>query len=304
MHKWRWLKWGLVMVWVLSVGCSSAPAAEDLSDHEPGTTASDDEVLRQAGISAGQEPGQPQPFWGPIQHRADDGFDALEEELTACLGGWGHDDEVRELALWAGREPGEEDYELKGWSIYPDHKDGEGPECAASLAKSYVNEVGPGYFDDFEAYVASFLMRPADSPGCDDEGAQVQCRGLGAEIDEEQVASDTCEEAVMDRVHGAIMDGRDCWSGRHWHPRMAEYEDDPLALRALLFGEVRLEEDGGLLALEYNQPWVEEIALCVADEVEGALEGMVVGACREEIRNRAITFWSDPSFSYMVGGDE
>ncbi len=291
-------------------GCSTAPETQG-EQKEPAEAAEveaddDGEVLMQAGRSAGQEPGQPQPFWGAIQHRADDGFEALEQAMWACLSEWGDSNEVRELALWAEKPEDGRHYQLAGWSVFPEPEEGEASDCGEQLAKDYVEAVGDGPFDDFDAYVASFLLRPDPSPACEEEDAHVVCSSLGMEIEESASGEvgDRCAEEAMDRLHREIIKHRDCWSGSHWHRRMSEYEEDPLELRALLFGEVRLEEGGGRLALEYNRPWVEEMATCVAEGIEGALEDVEAEVCQEPMRNRAITLWSGPAFTYMVDEDQ
>lgn len=298
---------------VSMVACSSGPEAEpdDPAGHDALTgehqTASEETVDNQREESADETEADEPPgyWWGPIQGRADEAFDELEQEIGDCLRRLGEDTDIREIGLEATRKSGAEPYELVEVTSHPGSAEAHG--CVEEVARDYVDAVGVSLVDEFDTWVATFVHRgaPVETDGCGEVPDDTVCRLLdvggsdesraGAEVDE-------CGDDVVESINQSMRNHPECWSGARVEERLEDYEDEPIALRAVMVGDVVVEDGRAAVMIRFNRPWVEPMATCFVDrllEVEPVAE-MEGGECRSTLSNRAVHPWFGPSFSYVV----
>lgn len=287
---------GLAVV-ALFVACSSTPQS---SDSQVVSQQPDEEAdAGDEGAEAEEASGRGRHFWGGIQDRADSAYDELEAQIQECLHSLDSAGQVREIALRARRR-GWGGYELEQLMTKPRTAIGE--PCVEEVSRNYVTAVGRSFGDDFETYMATFIARPAEDGACG-EASQVVCVEIDAEVaDGEQEEGGECDEALVNAVNAAFFEGRHCTQAGRYQDYLREHEDRPLWLRAVVFGEILVGQGEIRVSVGYNQPWVEEMARCFADEVaQVKLEEPVVrGECRSTVRNRALTYTMEPVFTYVV----
>lgn len=242
-------------------------------------------------------------WWGPIQGRADDAHEELEEEIERCLTTLGGPDRVREIGLVAEQGDGWlAGYELQEVTSFPGEPDGR--PCVQRIAEQYVEEVGASVWDDFDTYTATFVHRGnAVEPGGCQQADETSCTGLDVEADGagDESTGDECPGRFVGEIETALNEQRQCWRGRIALDRQGEYEDEILEQRAVIFGDVVVEDGNTHLLLHYNRPWVEQMTSCAVDELDDSELGVQApaGDCRAALSNRAVTLWFGPAFTYM-----
>ena len=306
--------WAMTAALAVFIGsCSttseSEPEGHDAISGGESTEAAEEERAeaesKEAEEPKGEVDGPPQYWWGPIQGRADEAFDELEADVETCLEGLGDESQVREIGLEATRPSRAEPYELVAATSYPTPAD-EAP-CVAKIAEDYVDAVGSSIADDFDTWVTTFIHRgePVAVEDCT-ESEQTVCTSSSDEIEVGQsVSGETeCGTEFVDEIQNMLRDQRSCWSGSRFQDRVAEYEEKPIELRALMYGDVVVEDEDATVLLRYNRPWVEEMVTCQLDALdeEEMLSGVEteIQACRSALTNRAIHLWFGPAFSYVV----
>lgn len=282
----------VLALFAIAIGCASTSQPER-TEYE----------LDLSGGEGADEEEQRQHWWGPIQQRADDANDELGADIEACLQELGSADEIREIGVEARRDDETSHYALSGVTAHP--ADADEHDCVEAIAEDYVEAVGTVIGDDFDTWVATFVHRGALSGA--DSAVEVDS-AVSSELGADVQSGDTdvvgqCSDPAQTAVDQAIRDRRDCWSGGRFQERMLDYEERPLELRAVIFGDIIVGDGTPRLLLGYNRPWVEPMVSCVVDGIDGDSFDEVLGdePCRAQLHNRAVTLWFGPSFTYMYG---
>ncbi len=302
---------GVIALVAIAVACSSSPDSviDETAEASPEAVQDADEPRQRERLSDQIEsrPSTAPPgghWWGQIQDRADWAYDDLETEIVDCLERLGDSSRVREIAVWTVRDgtPGTP-YEIREILTHPPNATADEP-CIERVASDYVDAVGSAFWDDFDTYIATFVHRGDAEGACDgDDVEHAVCADLAQKVADnaEGSATDTeCDEKLVDRVQEALREQRRCWSPSRYSERMQKKEDDPIARRALLFGELRVENSRPRVILRYNQPWVASMARCVVEDLDVELPSDdVAGACRSQLSNRSVVLWDRPTFFYI-----
>lgn len=304
----------LAVAVIAMLACNSAPKSEP-KPPAPETARGDvDEDRKRDRPSERDNESRESPtppgghWWGQIQQRADRAHAELEEEITACLKRLGDARRVREIALHARRHGSAgSPYEIVDMVTHPPDA-ADDKACVRALGDAYVDAVGSAFWDDFDTYIATFVHRGDPSGACRDDAVEhAVChpapggdRPSSRDVDAE---SGGCDDGLVDAVHRALSDQRHCWSAPRFSDRLRSLEDEPIHLRAVLFGHIRIDDGQPRLTLRYNQPWVGSMADCVIDQFDDGQFSAHVDRqpCVSQLPNRAITYWHRPTFTYMHG---
>lgn len=307
MNAWMTATAAVSAMCLASFGCASGPDQTADDDEEP--------PVVQAQQQAEPQPDQqddadgPPPggyWWGQIQHRADVAQKKLDDQIRDCLEEIGDDSRAREIGLYARRGEMGELYELIEATSYP--KSAGEHDCVEQVAADYVEAVDAAFWDDFDAYVATFIHpgEPLDTASCSEDPEDAVCATVGAVVEAEDAsemdAGGECNDELVQEVVGAIRQARDCWSGGRLQDRQIEYEDSPIETRAVMVSDLFVENGEATVAMRYNRPWVDRIATCVGERLEDHQLTTDAGdqQCRSRLPNRAVTLWFGPSFPYLV----
>lgn len=304
---------GLFFFALLSVACStggtstgdgvrvSDDTAEELeTDQGSSSTASREEAVQRPEIGH---------YWGQIQSRADRAYAAMEAELRDCLETLGGAQDVREFALHARRDgPAGQPYELAAVVTHPPDVV-EQQSCVEDLAQQFVERVGSALWDDFDTYIATFVHRGEEPPGCEGDSSHTLCADLGMPgqaVLDDKAAAQECPETLVAAARQALQGGQQCWRASRLQERLQGQEDQPIEHRMVIFGGVEVEQGQARVALRYNQPWVEPVLQCAMEDFGQATVAPedLERPCASRLRNLAVTYWHRPTFTYLVDGGE
>jgi hypothetical protein len=287
-------------------GCATAPGADDaVENHRDRAVEVGVEEESEDGAETENFEFERLPYWGVVQLRADEAHQAMVDEIDSCLRRLGPDQAVRSITVKARRDLSDGPaYEIAYLTSSPSAPEDE--PCVEEISNEFIEALGPGYFDDFDVYMATFIHRGAAGGECDDQETydNVRCVDLaGIDDVDGPVADDSeaCPEELVEATQRAVSEARFCRDVDGFHDRMSEYEDRGHELRAVVFGDVRVEDGQARVVFRYNQPWVESFAHCMSehlDEIDMS-EFDVDRPCRSNLRNRSIVLWHRPWFVYL-----
>lgn len=297
------------------VSCASSPGVEVPQTSEENSATSwyaesdgEDRPVRDRDHRSSQHVDPARHWWGQIQQRADLAYAELQTEIADCLEGLGESSQVREMALKA-RQSDRPDvgYELVDVVTHPES--GVEERCVEELSQDFVDAVDTAFWDAFDTYIATFIHRGDLITECDEGGDQnAVCLDLDVQSPADSVDSghaSGCDDELVDAVNAAMRQGRPCWSPSQFLERAEYFGDQPIQMRAVLFGHLSVNDGGARVVLRHNQPWVESMARCVVDEVAAA--GLDVQwsekRCTATLRNRSVTYWNRPVFTYIEDGE-
>ncbi len=245
------------------------------------------------------------PYWGIVQLRADEAHEELADEIDRCLSRLGSDQTVRSITVKARRDLSDGPaYEITYLTSSPSAPEDE--PCVEEISNRFIDTLGPGYFDDFDVYMATFIHRGAAGGECNGEGGHdnVYCVDFGSlpnvegEISE---ATEACPDEFVEATQRAVSEARICRDVGGFHDRIPDYEDRGHELRAVLFADVRVEAGQARVVFRFNRPWVESFATCMSEHLDeiDVSEFDLERPCRSKLRNRSIVLWHRPWFVYL-----
>lgn len=277
------------LVAVAGVGCAST--GDGPKDEKPATA----EALTI----------EPLPYWGLVQMRADDAFDRLEEDVGQCLEELEIEQTVPSMTVRAQRRAqGGADYAVVSVEARP--AEASSRPCVERVLTSFVEAVGPGEFDDFEVYMATFIGRPERGGKCDEHGevGQNVCVDLGSVGADggDDGGEGECPESLVEAVNDQILRPERCRQVPGFHDVMNDYGDEGHALRAVIFGDLYIDDGRAQVVMHYDRPPGQGFAQCMTaplESLELEAEGRVRD-CQSPLRNHSIVLWHRPWFIYVV----